>query len=368
MPQIEAISAQERMVYRLRQLYEGYGYTRYPMRRFEEYALYLENKSFLTSERVLSFTDANGKLMALKPDVTLSIVKRARSMRRGVEKLYYNESVYRASPTDHEFAEIEQMGLEYLGEVDEYGVCEVLRLAVESLREIGLNYVLDISHMGIAGELMRSAGLSAEQCERAFRLIRQKNSHELCEALAAWNVSPDFRQRIATLSTLCGSLEKTLKGAAKLAVGDEMRRAVSELERVCAALQKQGLLEHVRLDFSIVNDLDYYNGLVFQGYVEGAPRVVLSGGRYDNLLRKLGKEGDGLGFALYLNELERVLSEPREYDADVLLLYGECSDPAEVLKRAEELRLDGERVLALSEAAEELRVRRIEKIGEGVGL
>ena len=74
----DLLSPQERLVLSLRGLYESYGYTRFPMRRFEEYALYLENKSFLTSESVLSFTGASGQLMALRPDVTLSIVKRAR--------------------------------------------------------------------------------------------------------------------------------------------------------------------------------------------------------------------------------------------------------------------------------------------------
>ena len=89
----DVLSPQERLVLSLRGLYESYGYTRFPMRRFEEYALYLENKSFLTSESVLSFTNASGQLMALKPDVTLSIVKRARPERGQGEKLYYHESV-----------------------------------------------------------------------------------------------------------------------------------------------------------------------------------------------------------------------------------------------------------------------------------
>ena len=114
----DVLSPQERLVLKLRELYESYGYARFPMRRFEEYALYLENKSFLTSESVLSFTNASGQLMALKPDVTLSIVKRARPERGQVEKLYYHESVYRLSPTDHEFTEIGQLGVELLGDVD----------------------------------------------------------------------------------------------------------------------------------------------------------------------------------------------------------------------------------------------------------
>ena len=149
----DVLSPQERLVLSLRGLYESYGYARFPMRRFEEYALYLENKSFLTSESVLSFTGASGQLMALRPDVTLSIVKRARPERRQVEKLYYHESVYRLSPTDHEFTEIGQLGVELLGEVDLYGAGEVLRLAIESLRLTGAGFVLDISHMGFAGGL-----------------------------------------------------------------------------------------------------------------------------------------------------------------------------------------------------------------------
>lgn len=354
----DVLSAQERMVLGLRELYEGYGYTRFPMRRFEEYSLYLENKSFLTSERVLSFTNANGKLMALKPDVTLSIVKRAHAERSGVEKLYYNESVYRVSPTDHEFTEIEQIGVEYLGDVDLYGTCEVLRLAIESLRQTGAPYVLDVSHMGFAGGLMADAGLTAEQRGQAFELISQKNAHELETALKRWQIAPIYAERIAALPSLAGDVSGTLTRAANIAVGAEMKQAVGELSRLYGALDSLGLAGCVRLDFSLLNDLDYYNGLVFQGYVEGAPRMVLGGGRYDRLMRKFGKEGGGLGFALYLNELDRVLASPAEYDADVLALYGPQDDAAAVLAAVEGLCGEGVRVLAATEKPVGLRVGR----------
>ncbi|MDD3335060.1 MAG: ATP phosphoribosyltransferase regulatory subunit [Eubacteriales bacterium] len=347
----------EQLVLTLRELYEGYGYTRFPMRRFEEYQLYLENKSFLTSERVLSFTDVSGKLMALKPDVTLSIVKHAKPERQGVEKLYYHESVYRVSPTDHQFTEISQIGVESLGEIDSYGACEVVRLAIESLERIGLPYVLDMSHMGLAGGLMEDAGMTVPQREEAFALIRQKNSHELKSALTKWQIAPLYGERIAQLPDLCGEVETTLVRAAELAVGPEMKKAVSELSRVYGSLCTLGLEKHIRLDFSIANDLDYYNGLVFKGYVEGAPRAVLSGGQYDRLMRKLGKAGDGLGFALYLDELTRVIIKPGAYDADVLALYGAQDDPAKVLKGVEDLRRSGLRVLASPSQSPNARVK-----------
>lgn len=352
------LSAQERVVLSLRGLYESYGYTRFPMRRFEEYALYLENKSFLTSESVLSFTNANGRLMALKPDVTLSIVRRAKAERGQIEKLYYNESVYRLSPTDHEFTEIGQIGVELLGEIDLIATCEVVRLAIESLRLTGVPYVLDISHMGFAGGLMTDAGLSAEQREQAIRLIRQKNAHELNAMLSSWHVAPFYAERIARLPSLSGEFTQTLASAADLAVGSEMKLAVSELSHLYAALHALGLDSYTRLDFSILNALDYYNGLVFQGYAEGAPRMVLSGGRYDKLMRKLGKAGDGLGFALYLNELDRVLATPSDYDADILALYGPQDDAAEVLGKLDDLRAEGKRVFAATSAPHGFKARR----------
>lgn len=355
----EVLNPQEQLVLRLRELYEGYGYNRFPMQRFEEYQLYLENKSFLTSERVLTFTDVNGKLMALKPDVTLSIVKHARPGREGVEKLYYNESVYRISPTDHEFTEIGQIGVEYLGDIDFYGVCEVLRLAVESLRMIGLPYVLDMSHMGLSGSLMEDAGMTAPQREAAFALIRQKNVHELSDRLSRWQIAPLYGERLLKLTTLSGPVNATLERAAELAVGAVMKQAISELSKVYGVLCALGLGDRVRLDFSIANDLDYYNGLVFQGYVEGAPRAVLSGGRYDRLMSKLGKAGDGLGFALYLDELTRLLTAPREFDADVLALYSGEDDPAKVLSAVETLRAAGLKVLAARQGADSLRVKRV---------
>jgi ATP phosphoribosyltransferase regulatory subunit len=275
----------EQLMGRLRSLYESLGYTRFSMRRFEEYALYLENKSFLKSESVLTFTNPDGKLMALKPDVTLSIVKHARPERRGVEKVYYKESVYRLAPTGGEFTEIDQMGVEALGALDACTVGEVVRLAVESLRAVGGAYVLEVSHMGFASGLMEAAGLPPEQKERFFELIRRKSAHELAAVAAREGVDAAYAAKIVELPELSGPFPAVLERAERLAVCDDMRSALTELKALYALLTAAGLGDRLQLDFSMLNDLDYYNGIVFQGYVQGAPRVVLSGGRYDHLMR-----------------------------------------------------------------------------------
>ena len=97
---------EEQAVFALRGLYETYGYAPYKMSKFEEYDLYVRNKEFLISDGVITFTDTDGKLMALKPDVTLSIIKNSRDEAGCVQKVYYNENVYRVSEDAHCFKEI----------------------------------------------------------------------------------------------------------------------------------------------------------------------------------------------------------------------------------------------------------------------
>ncbi len=332
------LSAQEQLVLALRELYQGHGCVRFPMRRFEEYDLYLENKSFLTSERVLSFTDGNGKLMALKPDVTLSIVKHAGRGREGVEKLYYIESVYRQSPTDHEFKEIQQIGVEYLGNVDRYATGEVIWLALESLSFCHREYVLDISHMGVIAGMMDECKLDGETRREAFRHIDQKNVHELRNLLLNKGVSEENTARFEKLLTLSGAPEEVLAAVMELAGAGESSRAVEELTQLYGDLKALGMQNRIRLDFSITSDLEYYNGIVFRGYVQGVPRAVLSGGRYDPLMAKMGKDADGFGFALYLDELNSLFTLPNREVVDIIARYSPEDDAAKVLAAAKELR------------------------------
>ena len=84
---------EEKAVYSLRTLYDRYGYSPFKMSKFEEYDLYVRNKDFLISDGIITFTDATGKLLALKPDVTLSIVKNFSGEKRGTEKLYYRSKI-----------------------------------------------------------------------------------------------------------------------------------------------------------------------------------------------------------------------------------------------------------------------------------
>ena len=165
----------EQTIYRLRGLYEKYGYRRFKMSKFEAYDLYVRNKDFLVSDRMITFTDARGVLMALKPDVTLSILKNTREGEPGPRKVYYNEAVYRTGKGDETFQEIMQTGLECIGDLDLYHIYEVIALAVGSLASIHPEYILNVSHLGLVSGFLEAAGVDPENYDGVLAAVRDKN-------------------------------------------------------------------------------------------------------------------------------------------------------------------------------------------------
>ncbi len=304
---LEMLRPQERMSLQLRVLYEQSGYRKYRMGRFEEYGLYQENRRFLASEQVITFTDLDGRLLAMKPDVTLSIAKNARLEEGGCARYYYAENVYRPSLESHTFREISQMGLECIGRVDDADMIQVVELAQESLDLTGADSMLELSHMGFVSGLLDAVGAPESIRSGLLECIRGKNAHELRRLCAKAGLSPRGTDALSRLLRLAGPWKTVLAGAEPLALNAGMGAALSELRTVCQALEDQGRAEKLKLDLSLVNDLDYYNGLVIQGYLAGLPRAVLKGGRYDPLLEQFHPGARAVGFALYLDELERLV-------------------------------------------------------------
>ena len=326
---------EEQAVFGLRGLYEGYGYAPYKMSKFEEYDLYVRNKEFLISDGVITFTDTDGKLMALKPDVTLSIIKNSRDEAGCVQKVYYNENVYRVSEDAHCFKEILQTGLECMGDIDDGCVYEVLRLAAESLRCIAPKAVLDVSHLGVVDALV--AHLPIESRAKICHCIGEKNAHELKAVCADYGVAEDTTAKLLKLVNLYGAPDKVIP-ALKALVGDT--EVVAQLTRLTDAL-KGDYGDMVRIDFSVVDEGSYYNGIVFRGFAEGVPDSVLSGGQYDRLMRQMGRRGGAVGFAVYLDRLGRMPEAAREYDVDTLLLYDEGCDLTALYAAADTLLKEG---------------------------
>ena len=358
-PVNDSLKPEERVLYALRSLYQRYGYSQFKMSKFEEYDLYVRNKDFLVSDGVITFTDTDGRLMALKPDVTLSIIKNTRQMPGNLQKLYYNENVYRVSGSTRCFKEIMQTGLECIGDVDLYSLCEVISLAAQSLSAIDPNYVLDLSHMGVVSALVDALELDAKRRSQVLACIGDKNGDGVRRLCPDRDVSG-----ILALISAHGSAEAVVATLRPWCTSGEAKAALDELTQVNDVLAANGI-GGVQVDFSIVNDMNYYNGIVFMGYIQGIPVSVLSGGQYDKLMRRMGRSCRAVGFAIYMDQLERLNSEPKPYDVDTVVLYDERADIAALSRAVAKLAGEGRSVRAQRTLDDKLRYRQLVKFGEG---
>lgn len=306
---------------KLEELYYRFGYSKFKMNRFEPYSFYMSNESFLEDNRVITMQSATGKLLALKPDVTMSIVKNHKAYDKS--KIYYNEPVFKVPPGESDFREIRQVGLEYIGELSLYQTLEVLNLAIKSLAMIG-EFRFVISDMSIVNLLFDEYNINAEDKNAIIRCLRQKNLHDL-EKLPQSRIftklvqlPADFKEAITVL------LEDETYACCKSEL-DKLMDIAEVLVEICD-------INKVMFDFAHLVGTQYYNGLTFTGYVRGVANKVLSGGRYDNLLRNMGeKTQKAIGFAVYLSEIENT---QREVCDKQIIQY---TNVVETLKKANEL-------------------------------
>lgn len=362
---INRLPKDEELYLTLRELYESYGYQKYTMQKFEEYALYADHKNFLTSQSVLTFTEPGGKLLALRPDVTLSIVKNTKADQVNTEKLYYRENVYRPDRSSKSFREIGQIGVETIGNLDRYETSEIVSLAAKSLAAVDVDFVLSLSHTGfMAGLLDYAAVESATDRSFVADCLRFANTHELAVFLANHGIEQSYIDKLSSLILFRGSFSDALRLASDLAVTTPMKKAVLELEELYTLLSGSEFASSLRLDLTVQNDLDYYYGLIMQGFVKSCPKAVLTGGRYDKLLKKFNRPIGAMGFALFLGEILSCYPAPVDYDFDILLLYSNDTDPASLAAKAKELRAEGNRVRIARTPPKQLKYKQtIELLG-----
>ena len=336
------LKEEESVARKLRSLYQKYGYLPYKMSKFEEYDLYARNKEFLEGARIVTFNDTDGKLLALKPDITLSIVKND-SDGGAKRKVYYNETVYRAQKKSSGFKELLQTGLECIGEIDLYDEYEALYLAAASLGEISESFVLDISHRGILSAVINEVNGDEEFSKQIMRLIAEKNMHGLTTFCETNSMKPD---KFLALVNAYGTPEKALPKLEKLCESEESKVAYERLKALCAMLENTKFQDKLRLDFSVVGSGNYYDGIVFNGFIDGIGEAVLSGGRYDRLLARMGKKSGAIGFAVYLDLLEGFCKKRKTEDVDIVVLYDDGVELETLAKTVQTLIAEGNTVSA----------------------
>lgn len=326
------LKKEEKIICELRSVYHQYGYKPYAMSKFEDYEFYIRNKDFLVSDRVIAFNDTNGKMLALKPDVTLSIIKSGTDEEGSKQKVYYNENVYRVSKTTHRYKEIMQAGLECIGDIDFYDIFEVIFLAAESLNKINADFSLVISHLGILSDILKRASDSPSFQKEAIGYIAKKDTHDLQKLCKKYQIAEEKTNAVLALTQIYGGHQSVVEMIKPFAA----TKQVSELQRLSDFLSQSPYSDKIQFDFSVVDDMNYYNGFLFKGFIDGVSSEILSGGQYDNMMKKISRTSSAVGFAIYLDLLDQNISN-EEFDFDVLLLYDEQNDPLAVARKVREM-------------------------------
>lgn len=356
------LKSEEKAVLALRSLYRRYGFLPYRMSKFEEYELYIRNKDFLVSDRIITFNDTSGRLMALKPDVTLSIIKNGEDTPGFKQKVYYDENVYRVSDRTHRFREFMQTGCECIGDIGLYDIFEVIQLAAQSLKLISSDFVLEVSLLGLIEAMLSRACVDSLFGEKALGFIAEKNAHDLSRLCTEYNVSAADEKKLQLLITAYGERHAVISALEGECAGKEL----NELKALSKLLDLSPDSDKIRFDFSVVNNMSYYNGFVFRGFLDGVCDGVLAGGQYDRLMTKMNRKSGAVGFAIYLDELEQLQSADSGFDIDVLVLYDDSVSAEDVAKAVAAQAILGKSVSAQKCVSDRLRAKETVDIrGEG---
>lgn len=295
-------------------------------------------------EKLFLFMDREGGILSLRPEMTVSIARLAAMHLQDSsypQRFFYSANVFRhVQPHLAQYREFWQTGIELLGASGPRADAEAINLAVKLLQELGLNnFKISINQISIFNSLLDDCSISIEDKDSIRKLVEIKDLVELSRCLESLAIPDLLKESIARLPILHGGLE-VLGKIPYVEKNRAAAQAVKELLQVYEALQACGVEDHIVIDMGVLRELElnYYTGVIFEGYSPELGYGLLGGGRYDNLLGQFGFNCPATGFALGMDRLALVLAN-REEEAVHYLLGGK--NLRSMAARADQLRAAG---------------------------
>jgi len=297
-------------------VFEGWSYEEVLTPSVDYYALFEQGMGVAEAQSSFRFTDSDGRMLSLRPDVTSSVARVAATLLADSDRplrLCYAAPVFRQQQQSHAEwrRENTQLGCELIGVGGSAADIEVLLLAAEILQRIGLSdsFCITINDVGIFNGLLAGLNLDGPSRENLRRLIDTRDKTELSKYLDPLSITAATRKAILTLTQLTGKRE-VLDKAQAIIGNKESLAAVSKLVELWKVIESLGLQKAFEVDLADVSSLDYYTGLSFKVFVRGVGYRVGRGGRYDSLTANFGNAEPAVGFVLSLDSLVEVLGRP----------------------------------------------------------
>ena len=291
----------------------GYHVVQPPM--FEYYDVY--DAAVTKAENMFKFFDNNGRMLALRPDLTTSVARIAATKPLGElpYRIAYSGSAFRNDETfsNDRRREFSQAGIELIGNSGTDADAEVIEIAIEALLKFGVkDFQIDMGHADYYKGLAEIAGLDPIVSDKLRANINDKDFVAIEGILDGIDIDEKLKEVFMELPKMFGGIETAVAAAKNPIIGEKSRAALENLISVYEILKGKGLDKYISTDLGMVPNLDYYTGIIVKGFAKGVAFPICSGGRYDNLTEKFGKALPATGIAIGIERVMTALSDIRE--------------------------------------------------------
>lgn len=333
---------------KLQKVLHLYGYQDIQTPMFEYFDVFGKEVGTIPSKDLYKFFDKEGNTLVLRPDITPSIARVATTIYESedmpIRLCYKGNTFINHSNYLGRLRENTQLGAELIGVDDTHADAEIIAMAVESLKEVGLHdFQIHIGNVDFFEGLIKETKLEEADELRLREFIANRNSFGVDELLENKQSKTTVKTAFQILPDLIGGPE-VLKEARKIALNSETLEAVKRLESIYEILVSYEVDKYVTFDFSMHGTYGYYTGIIFRGYTYGTGDAIVKGGRYDTLLEKFGKASPSVGFVIVVDELMSAFARqkveiPCEYKT-TYILYDE-ERHSEAISLAKDFRKNG---------------------------
>lgn len=318
---------------KLHQVLHLYGYQDIQTPTFEYFDVFRKEIGTISSRELYKFFDREGDTLALRPDITPSIARAAATLFETedfpIRLCYVGSTFINHSSYQGRLKESTQLGAELIGIDSVEADAEMIAMVVDGLKKVGLKeFQVNIGHVDFLQSLMEATGLSKEQQEEIYNLIANRNFFGVEELLEQADASPELKETFRLLPEFAGDVD-VLKKAVEHAPTDQAKQSVGRLLKIYKLLALYGADDYVTFDLSMSGHYGYYTGIVFRVYTYGTGDAIVTGGRYDHLLEKFGKQTPSIGFAIIIDELQNALSRQKitvETGHNNLIVYTDATE------------------------------------------
>ncbi|AIF42321.1 ATP phosphoribosyltransferase regulatory subunit [Virgibacillus sp. SK37] len=350
---MEDFLVREELITKLKNRFTTYGYNQVRTPAFEDYDMYSLVSGTVKTDDMIKVIDSTGQVLVLRPDVTTPIARMAAlegNTAVGNLRYFYVLDVFRQANDESRQKEHTQAGIECLGENPPEVDAEVIMLAIHTLRDLNFsNFKIEIGHAGYFKELMEQAAFSKQETEQLQTLIQSKNLAEIEPFLDRFSLNEEIKNAIMAIPLLHGDPNQIIAHAKKYVTNEEMQATLENLSRVIKLVDMYGVRESVSLNLGLINHMNYYTGIIFQGFIDNVGKPILMGGRYDHLGEQFGKTLPAIGFAFHFDLLLQAYEQNKlsvtNVEEEVFQLYYDETQQENALSAACILRNKGYRLI-----------------------